>query len=270
MKSKQLILIVLFAIISLSCQQKSTNTETETKHQNTSENEHQENHWSYVGETGPEHWDEIEKDSDCDGLYQSPINIIDIDAVKQKSLGKLEINYASQTKIHDVINNGHSIQYNFEKGDYILFNHKKFDLKQIHFHESAEHTINGIRYPMEIHMVHQNDQNQIAVFAIMVEEGESSEPFEFLEKYLPTEQGETKIIDASFDLNLNFPKNKNYYYYVGSLTTPPCSEGVLWFVFKQSISISLEQVIALQKIMPIHNYRNERPLNGRIVVQSDY
>ena len=233
--------------------------------QNIADSEKIEKHWSYEGETGPEHWAEIEKDSDCQGSDQSPINIIDKDVNYASDLKPLEIHYAPSTKIHDVINNGHSIQYNFEQGDYITYDGVKYDLKQIHFHEASEHTINGVRYPMEMHMVHTNAKNEYAVLAVMAEEGEGSEPFNFLEKYLPLNQGEEKTVDASFDLNLNFPSNKKYYYYKGSLTTPPCTEGVNWFVYKTPITISLEQVKALQKLMPLNNYRTERPLNNRVV-----
>ena len=106
-------------------------------------------HWSYQGESGPAHWAEIEKNSDCDGLHQSPVNIIEFNSQPgSEDELSLEIHYEDETKIHDVINNGHSIQYNFELGDYIKFQGKRYDLKQVHFHEPAEHTINGIRYPI--------------------------------------------------------------------------------------------------------------------------
>lgn len=224
-----------------------------------------EKHWTYEGETGPEHWVEIEKNSDCDGEHQSPVNIIDIDAVADSTLPPLDIHYSRDVRIHDVTNNGHSIQYNFEKGDYVLFNNQKFELRQIHFHEASEHTINGVRYPLEMHMVHINAEGELLVLAIMAIEGRSSEPFAFLEDYLPIQTGETKIIDSNFDLNLNLPENREYYTYPGSLTTPPCTEGVLWFVFKHPITVSVEQVKELQVLMPLNNYRGEQPLNARVV-----
>ncbi len=225
-------------------------------------------HWSYQGETGPKHWAEFEKDSDCGGKHQSPINIISTDATVDNTLKDLDIHYATNTKIHEVVNNGHSIQYNFELGDYLNYKGDKYELKQIHFHEASEHTIDGIRYPMVIHMVHVSDNNQFVVLAVMVKEGQNSEPFTFLESYLPLKTGQTKTIDASFDLNKNLPNSKGYYNYIGSLTTPPCTEGVNWFVFKNPITVSLKQVKELQKLMPLNNYRNEQPLNGRVVKQT--
>ena len=264
---RQVLTVLVFSFVSLvSCENKGDHkAKNSGKEQIENIHEDDNSHWSYEGETGPEHWAEIERNSDCDGQSQSPINILTKDAVVDDEVKSLKIHYSKSTKIHDVVNNGHTIQYNFEAGDYIIFKGDKFELKQIHFHEAAEHTINGIRYPMELHMVHVNSQNQYAVLAVMVEEGESSESFDFLENFLPFKQGENIIVDASFNLNDNLPDDIKYYYYVGSLTTPPCTEGVNWFVFKENIVISIEQVKVLQNAMPLNNYRNENPLNGRIV-----
>lgn len=224
-------------------------------------------HWTYQGETGPDHWQEIEKRAHCNGKKQSPINIIDINVLNDSSLSPLEILYSKNVKIHDVTNNGHTIQYNFEKGDYIMLEGTKYELKQVHFHEASEHTINGIRFPLEVHMVHVRADNKIAVLATMAQEGISSESFDFLESYLPVGIGETKEIGAYFDLSLNLPTNRDYYHYEGSLTTPPCTEGVSWYIFKEPITISVDQVKQLQELMPINNFRNEQALNNRTVTQ---
>ncbi len=228
---------------------------------------HQNEDWTYEGETGPEHWVEIENESECDGNRQSPINIIDVNVITDASLVSIKTNYSASVKIHEITNNGHTIRYNFEKGDFILLDGVKYKLKQIHFHEPSEHTINGIRYPLEMHLVHINKNNEIAVLAVMAKEGESSEPFAFLEKYLPVSKGETKLIDANFDLNKSLPTKKEYYTYRGSLTTPPCTQNVTWFVYKTPITISVDQVKQLQNLMPLNNYRNEQPLNGRAIRQ---
>ena len=261
------ILLVLMALAIFSCKHNTENKPQDTTNEDTHELSHQKEntHWTYEGETGPTHWAEIEKQSDCDGIKQSPINIIDIEVVNDNSLTPIQIFYADSVKIHDVTNNGHSIQYNFEKGDYISLDNEKYELQQIHFHEASEHTINGIRYPLEMHMVHVSGDNKIAVLGVMAQEGESSEPFTFLENYLPVKSGETKPINANFDLNLNLPQHKAYYTYSGSLTTPPCTENVRWYIFKEPITVSVDQVKQLQALMPINNYRNEQPLNGRIV-----
>ncbi|WP_459212636.1 carbonic anhydrase [Aquimarina rhabdastrellae] len=260
---KYLIIVTVLSLLSISCKQQGQ--EGKDKYENEKQSHKDSSHltWEYEGEMGPEHWADTKINADCGERFQSPINIIKTTAVKATDKNLLAIHYGENTKIHEVINNGHTIQYNFEKGDYILVEGKRFDLKQIHFHEASEHTINGIRYPMEIHMVHANNQKEYAVLGVLVEEGLSSKPFEFLEKYLPIKIGEKKAINKAFNVNLNLPQNKSYYHYTGSFTTPPCTEGVKWFVFQEPITVSLEQVRILQKIMPMHNYRIEQPLNGR-------
>jgi len=257
---KSTIIFFIICILTISCDKDESN--------NTKIPSEEKAHWGYDGETNPEHWAELEKESECGGEYQSPINIISNNAIIDEELKELDIHYASQTKIHEVVNNGHSIQYNFEPGDYLMYKEDKYELKQIHFHAPSEHTINGIHYPMVIHMVHVSDKNQFVVLAVMVQEGKSSAPFDFLESYLPVNEGQNIEIDTSFDLNKNLPDNKGYYSYVGSLTTPPCTQGVNWFIFKEPITVSLEQVKVLKKLMPLNNYRNEQPLNGRQVKQT--
>lgn len=256
-------ILILFPLTLASCQTNHQNVEVFDK--KLQKPPHSKAHWSYSGETGPEHWAEVEKNSECDGKRQSPINILTLNTKKNADLPPLDIQYSSSTIIHDVINNGHSIEYDFEAGDYINYKSDEYVLKQIHFHEPAEHTINGVRYPLVIHMVHQNTKGAYLVLAVMAIEGEESAPFAFLESYLPIQVGEMKIINESFNLNLNLPNNKAYFHYIGSLTTPPCSQGVLWFIFQNPVTVSLEQVTTLNKLMPHHNYRDTQPLNGRIV-----
>lgn len=250
------VLLVAFATLFFSCKQ-------ETKHETVNETTH-EKHWSYQGETSPEHWAEIEKNSFCDGKSQSPINIIEKDA-QLSTANNLEFHYSPSTVLKMVENNGHSIQFDFEAGDSITFNNKSYSLKQLHFHEPAEHLINGIKYPIEIHLVHLNKDNEITVLGILGMEGEESQLFEFFESFLPIEKGQTKDINQSLDLTSLFPENKSFYSYSGSLTTPPCSEKVNWVVFKNPIVISVEEVLKLKNNMPLNNYRNEQPLNDRTV-----
>lgn len=261
--NNRIVAIVLFSIALVSCKTKSKSNEEVLKATHIAN--HHKKHWSYTGETSPKHWVEIEKESECGGKFQSPINIVSVDAITDNKLTPLDIHYKKNTKIHDVKNNGHSIQYNFDEGDYVNYKGAKYELKQFHFHESSEHTIDGIRYPLEIHMVHVNTKGEYLVFSVMAKEGVKSAPFVFLENYLPLKKGEMKIIDKTFDLNLNFPKNKGYYNYEGSLTTPPCTQGVIWFVFKEPITLSLKQVNELRELMPTNSFRNEQPLNGREV-----
>lgn len=225
--------------------------------------------WDYTGELSPEHWAEMEEYSDCSGRHQSPVNIIDINSETDWELEKkMKLGYDASTHIYDVINNGHTVQFDFEEGDSLIWNDQTFYLKQIHFHEPAEHMINGIRYPIEIHLVHQSEEGSLAVVGILGKEGLGSAAFDFLENYLPLPPGSVAKIDKAFDLNSVLPEDLAFYTYPGSLTTPPCSEGVRWFVMKDAIELSEDQVLTLQENMPHNNYRGHQPLNGRRVKKS--
>ncbi len=222
--------------------------------------------WSYAGETSPEHWAELEKNSDCSGQSQSPVNIIDINVIeKRDDTARNTLFYSPKTILTKVRNNGHTVQFDFDRGDSICTSDRHYDLIQIHFHEPSEHTVNGIRYPIEIHLVHQSKEGDYTVIAIFGIEGQESETVEELESFLPLAEGEEKEINRALDLVSIFPKNKDYYWYQGSLTTPPCTENVNWIIFKEPIILSLEEVIRMRDNMPLRNFRNEQPLNDRIV-----
>ncbi|WP_370476460.1 carbonic anhydrase [Tamlana flava] len=259
MSTKSLTLLACGLLLASSC--KNEKSETITTHEQT---EH-EQHWSYSGETSPEHWVEIEKNSNCDGKHQSPINIIHKDTDSSATKTDLKILYTPTTLISKVENNGHSIQFDFETGDSINYKNETFYLKQIHFHEPSEHRINGIIYPIEMHLVHLSKLGKITVLGILGEEGDDSELFEFFDSFLPIENGANKDIHHNIDLSSLFKGNNNFYSYNGSLTTPPCSENVNWVVFEQPIVLSVEEVVKLKNNMPLNNYRNEQPLNDRVV-----
>jgi len=256
--NKHLIILFsfLFLIVIASCKEKNKSSLTKNKEQT---------HWTYDGETSPEHWAEIEKNSDCDGKSQSPINIIVDHTTPVNNVDDLKIFYTPQTVISKVKNNGHSIQFDFEPGDSIRYKKEIYHLKQIHFHEPAEHIINGIRYPIEIHFVHKSDTNNLTVLSIFGEEGEISSLFNFFETFLPIKNGESKIIDQKVDLTSLYPKSTGFYSYSGSLTTPPCTENVNWVIFKDQLILSYTQALLLKANMPLNNYRNEQPLHDRVV-----
>lgn len=223
-------------------------------------------HWAYTGEAGPEHWVELEGGGACGGQHQSPVNIIrtDTDPAAEREQ-PLTLDYSPATVVHSVTNNGHSIQYDFAPGDALVFRDARFALKQIHFHEPSEHTLNGVRFPLELHMVHYSEAlEEFAVLAVLGYEGRPSPAYEVLEKYLPLAIGETKLIDNAYDLSDALPASLTpRFHYRGSLTTPPCSENVNWVVFEQPFMLSYDQVQLLKGLMPANNYRGVQPLNDR-------
>lgn len=222
-------------------------------------------HWSYEGETSPEYWAEIEKNSDCGGLYQSPINIIENNTVPLNTLDNFEVFYSPQTLLSTVENNGHSIQFGFHSGDSIKYKDEIYYLKQIHFHEPSEHKINGLIFPIEAHLVHISSRDEITVLSILGIEGKESQLFELFKSFLPLGNGESKEINEEIDLTKLSLEDQEYFSYSGSLTTPPCTENVSWIIFKQPVVVSLEEVLALRENMPLNNYRIEQPINGRVV-----
>lgn len=225
-------------------------------------------HWSYSGESSPEHWAEIAKNGNCDGKYQSPINIIETKTkLTDGAENQLVLHYAAATKMSKVVNNGHSVQFDFEKGDSILYMGNYFQLIQLHFHEPSEHTVNGVRYPIELHFVHKNDKlNEYAVISILGIEGIESHCFELFKHFLPIKNGESIDVDMSHDLSSLFPEKRNYFSYFGSLTTPPCTENVNWILFQEPIELSEEEVLAFKHNMPLDNYRDQQALNGRNIL----
>lgn len=259
-KSISLIVATCLLITATACKKNDTDSKN-THEEKTASVKDEKKHWSYDGETSPEHWAELEN-NECGGKFQSPVDIVNVQ--KDASLASLDIHYNEKTKIHDIVNNGHSIQFDFEPGDFITLEGKKYALKQFHFHASAEHTIDGVRYPLVIHLVHANEEGKLVVIAIMGKESpENAEPYKFLDKFLPVSQNETKPINESFDMTEVLPENQGYYTYEGSLTTPPCTEGIKWFILKEPIGVSIKLINDLKKLMPIDNYRGIQKLNGR-------
>ncbi|WP_062618636.1 carbonic anhydrase [Flammeovirga sp. SJP92] len=228
-------------------------------------------HWDYSEKHGPPHWSEI--DSNCNGKHQSPINIIDVETVPATfTKGIIETKYEKETTIKSVTNNGHSIQYNFDENlNSIEYASVEYKLKQFHFHSPSEHTLNGVSYPLEIHMVHHSaEKDAYIILSLLAQQGKADTVFSFLQKYLPLPSGETKTVEEKYDFGTTISSafgvdSLSVYTYKGSLTTPPCSEEVYWIVMKDPIQISEKQLHMIQKLMPHNNHRDIKPLNNRIV-----
>jgi carbonic anhydrase len=223
-------------------------------------------HWSYDGATSPEHWSELEDNfASCKiGEAQSPIDLVEEDA-QVGDLNKIETFY-KDVKLK-ITNNGHTIQVDYPKGSYAMFDGKRYDLVQFHFHTPSEHTFSGNAKPMEIHLVHKSTEGEIAVLGVLLDIKENNK---FLAKFwdkLPKE-GVTKEYDTIINVKDILPKSKEYYHYSGSLTTPPCSEGVDWNVMKELSYVSKEQVEKFKSFFN-HNARPIQPLKGRVVETSE-
>lgn len=225
-------------------------------------------HWGYTGHEGPENWGNLSADySLCkSGNSQSPINISKSVIVTTEGLQKIEFDY--KTPASEVINNGHTIQVNIKDGSSIKIDGIKFSLKQVHFHTPSENQIEGKNFPLEAHFVHASEKGELAVVALMFEDGKENQIIEKIWNKMPHEAGAKAGCGLSAELINNLlPKDKSYYRFNGSLTTPPCSEGVRWLVLQNYSSISKEQTKEFLDIFHHENNRPIQPINARKVMQ---
>ena len=221
-------------------------------------------HWGYTGHGSPDKWAELSPDNKMCGIgkNQSPINVTtSLDA----DLEPLKLAYAKSSK--EIVNNGHTIQVNMEAGDTLTVDGISFDLKQFHFHTPSENHIDGKSFPLEAHFVHLDKDGNIAVLALMFEEGKENTQLAKVWEKMPKEA------DAKSELKLDqiasslLPESKEYYRFNGSLTTPPCTEGVRWLVLKTPATISKAQV---EKFLHTMHHPNNRPIqatNARVIAK---
>jgi len=142
---------------------------------------------------------------------------------------------------------------------------RKYELQQFHFHHPAEEEVNGRTFPLVAHLVHKSTDGALAVVAVLLSDGSENAFIDEVWKYLPPEQGREMAPEGvSLDVSRLLPAEREYYTFAGSLTTPPCTEGVTWFVLKTAAQVSARQVAAFAKRYP-HNARPVQPLNGRTV-----
>lgn len=232
-------------------------------------------HWSYSTEGGPKGWADLSPVyAACgSGKTQSPVDLVS-SAGKGSPEWKIEykttsLQIAHNDHVEELINNGHTIQVTPQEGSTTTYAGKVYHLKQFHFHTPSEHTVNGKHFPMEIHFVHQAGDQTLAVVGVLVQQGKHNANFDQLIKYLPNTAGEKKTHDSvSIDIALKIPKELYAYHYIGSLTTPPCSENVQWLVLRNQISMSKEQVTAFSSRLK-NNNRPTQPMNERIITLDD-
>jgi carbonic anhydrase len=214
-------------------------------------------HWSYEGEEGPDYWAELGY-RDCAGKEQSPIDIPD-----KTQLHANDISYNYNPSVLEISNNGHTIKVADENNSEIIVNGDTFRLEQYHFHAPSEHTINGTYYDMELHLVHQSDAGKYTVVGVMMQTGSENKAYVPIWQYLPAVKGDPEnITSVKIDANDLLPQNLSYYQYNGSFTTPPCTEGVNWFVLSNPVELSKAQIEAFQKIYSSNN-RTIQALNQR-------
>ncbi len=220
--------------------------------------------WSYSGDAGPSKWGSLHASySACSsGKNQSPINLT---RITKSDLKPIVFSYKRGGT--EILNNGHTIQVNYTPGSTISVDGKKFELKQFHFHAPSENTIEGHSYPLEGHFVHADAKGNLAVVAVMYSVDSPLAELDKAWNHMPKKAGEKKTLPTALHAGALMPKKRGYYRFNGSLTTPPCSEGVRWLVLSNYKEISAAQVEAFSHVMHHPNNRPLQPLNARAVLK---
>lgn len=218
--------------------------------------------WTYDGETGPEHWGQLNSDfSTCGtGVEQSPI---DLAAPAGATTAAITFDYRDSAL--ELVNNGHTIQATYDAGSTIEIDGERYELEQFHLHGPSEHTLGGREYALEIHFVHRSAGGQLAVVGALAEVGPRHAGLAPVFDNLPTEPDLPRaVLEARVAADLILPRDRTAFVYAGSLTTPPCTEGVRWIVLQHPVTVDEQQLEQYHAVM----HRNDRPvqpLNGRMV-----
>ena len=239
-------------------------------------------HWSYIdGPGGPENWGNLSKANlACStGKTQSPINI-NVDRAVKAELPPLEFLYRPSPL--SIVDNGHTVMVNYGEGSNLLVDGRQYRLVQFHFHKPSEEAINGERTDMVVHLVHQHFDGSLAVVGVLMntkrlgsakkswfgdDAGKDNPMIQTLWNNVPLVKGKTETPGVMIDVNQLLPADRSYFTYMGSLTTPPCSENVLWFVMKNPIYVSEEQVKNFDRIYPM-NARPLQPKGDRLIKET--
>lgn len=222
-------------------------------------------HWSYEGEGGPQAWGQLQPEfgTCATGQRQSPIDIRDGIAVELEA-----IVFEYQPGAFRVIDNGHTVQVNVAPGNFLSVGGRRYELQQFHFHRPSEERIAGRQFAMVVHLVHRSADGRLAELAVLLDEGPAQPVVQLVWNNLPLEKNEELAAPLLLDPSALLPADRRYYTYMGSLTTPPCSEGVLWLVMKQSATMSPEQAAIFARLYPM-NARPVQPAYGRLIKESN-
>src|SRR3984885_7634407 len=222
--------------------------------------------WDYAGPRGNDHWADLDPAyAACKGKEQSPI---DIRTTQKATLPALRFEYHSGP-LQYVINNAHTIRVNYYapgSGDFLVVGDERYQLTQFHFHRPSEEYVHGKQYDMVLHLMHQTSDGKVAGVAVLLKAGRANATIAQLWEHMPASEGQEAVAVALNPADM-LPHNTGYYMYMGSVTAPPCTEGVKWFVLKTPVDISAAQVAAFARLYP-NDVRPLQPLNGRIVKES--
>lgn len=213
--------------------------------------------WGYDGSTGPEYWGTLDGEfATCDtGMEQSPVDI----PADAPTTGGIELDYAASDA--EWVDTGKTLQANFQPGNTMILDGEAFELLQFHLHARSENTLAGEYYPMDVHFVHQNADGELAVLGAMIEAGDRNSAWADFFDQVPAST-DSPVAVLGIDPEDLLPETRQAYRFMGSLTTPPCSEGVYWNVLTEPIEMSAEQIRAYTSVHP-NSSRPVQPWNDR-------
>ncbi|MCA9540166.1 MAG: carbonic anhydrase family protein [Myxococcales bacterium] len=216
-------------------------------------------HWGYEAENGPAKWATLSPDYAlcADGQEQSPIDLTGATAVDPIGLTP-----AWQASAASVVDNGHTVQINLDSGGTLTLDGTTYTLRQFHLHAPSEHTVESHAAPLEVHLVHSTDDGHLAVVGVLLEEGAADPTLAAVFAHLPEMENEPVALPDPIDASALLPADHSAWRYAGSLTTPPCSEGVRWTVLKTPMHASAEQISAFRNLHA-GNARPAQPINSR-------
>ncbi len=220
--------------------------------------------WAYDGENGPAAWGRLKPDFNvcAIGKRQSPINIEEASTLRGPA-EPIQFDYTPSNA--SVVNNGHTIQVDVAGDNSITVRGSNYKLLQFHFHHPSEERVNDRSFAMVAHLVHRNAEGQLAVVAVLLEPGAANSMVNKVWTYMPLDAGDrVRMPGGLVEMSEMLPRDQRYYQFIGSLTTPPCTEGVLWMVLKQPVTISREQLRLFRQLFP-NNARPLQAVNGRAV-----
>ena len=221
-------------------------------------------HWEYGGPSGAEHWGELSpRFRVCDlGVQQSPV---DLEGGIRAEMGHIPVSYDEMPL--RVVNNGHTIQVNCDPGSGIVLDGTRYRLLQFHFHHPSEHLLDGRAFDLEAHFVHVSESGTLAVLGVFFTPGAVNPALASIWDAMPSEAGAERSPGVHIAPATLLPAERGYFRYLGSLTTPPCSQKVIWTVFKTPIEASRAQVRRFAGLFPM-NARPAQELHRRFLLES--
>jgi carbonic anhydrase len=227
-------------------------------------------HWGYTGSVGPESWAKLSAEfATCGkGRRQSPIDLVDRD-LSQLNLERVKFEYLPAA--FQVVHNGHTIEVRPAGVNQIVARSKNYKLLQFHFHHPSEERVNGKGFSLDAHFVHRADDGELAVVTVLFEEGAANPELQRIWDYMPLDSNSSERSGEGVTFNplsMLPAERTKYLQYIGSLTTPPCTEGVVWIVLRQPVTVSAEQIALFRKMVGM-NARPVQAVNGRLIKASN-